>query len=555
MGIELKLSMQNCMAGWSFMSMKEYADPYHEVELSAIFKAPDGEEKVVPAFWAGGNSWGLRFASHKAGRHLFRTVCSDRSNPDLHDQEGIVEVVPYRGHNPLLKHGPLRVSKDRKYLEHIDGKAFFWLGDTWWMGLTKRLPWPDGFKTLTADRVEKGFTLIQIVAGLNPDMVPFDPRGANEAGFPWEEGYARINPAYFDMADRRLGWLVESGLVPCIVGAWGNFIEYAGVEVMKRHWRNLIACYGAYPVVWCVAGEATWPKNPEVFARYRGRLDDYVAKARAGWTEVARYLRSTDPYNHPITIHPTDCAHNMVDDPSVIDIDMLQTGHGDLHSFPNTVDKVVESLSRSPRMPVLNGEVAYEGILGASWENVQRLMFWACMLSGAAGHTYGANGIWQVNTKEEAFGPSPRGQSWGGLPWDVAYRLAGSRQVALGKRLLERYPWWQLEPHPEWAEPHWSKGDYYQPYMAGVPGKVRIAYLPEKCFGSLFPHQPELAKGPSLRIKGIEKEATYRAFYFDPRSGEEYDIGAVVPNQQGEWQPPKAPPIIQDWVLVMEATR
>jgi len=138
----------------------------------------------------------------------------------------------------------------------------------------------------------------------------------------------------------------------------------------------------------------------------------------------------------------------------------------------------------------------------------------------------------------------------------IAHRLmAGSRQVALGKRLLERYPWWQLEPHPEWAEPHWSKGDYYQPYMAGVPGKVRIAYLPEKCFGSLFPHQPELAKGPSLRIKGIEKEATYRAFYFDPRSGEEYDIGAVVPNQQGEWQPPKAPPIIQDWVLVMEATR
>ena len=38
------------------------------------------------------------------------------------------------------------------------------LGDTWWKGLTKRLPWPDGFKILTADRVEKGFTIIQIVA-------------------------------------------------------------------------------------------------------------------------------------------------------------------------------------------------------------------------------------------------------------------------------------------------------------------------------------------------------------------------------------------------------
>ena len=53
---------------------------------------------------------------------------------------------------------------------------FFWLGDTWWMGLTKRLLWPEGFKLLTADRVKKGFTVIQIVAGLYPDMVPFDSR-------------------------------------------------------------------------------------------------------------------------------------------------------------------------------------------------------------------------------------------------------------------------------------------------------------------------------------------------------------------------------------------
>jgi hypothetical protein len=40
--------------------------------------------------------------------------------------------------------------------------------------------------------------------GLYPDMFPFDPRGANEAGFPWEADYARIRPAYFDAADARL---------------------------------------------------------------------------------------------------------------------------------------------------------------------------------------------------------------------------------------------------------------------------------------------------------------------------------------------------------------
>ncbi len=108
-----------------------------------------------------------------------------------------------------------------------------WLGDTWWLGLAGRLPWPEGFKTLTTDRLAKGFSVIQIVAGPYPDMMPFDPRGANEAGFPWEEGYARINPAYFDLADRRLDWIAESGLLPCLVGAWGQ-LRYAGVGTLEE---------------------------------------------------------------------------------------------------------------------------------------------------------------------------------------------------------------------------------------------------------------------------------------------------------------------------------
>lgn len=53
-------------------------------------------------------------------------------------------------------------------------------------------------------------------------MFPFDPRGANEAGFLWEEDYSRLNPAYFDLADRRIGRMVARGLLPCIVGAWAT---------------------------------------------------------------------------------------------------------------------------------------------------------------------------------------------------------------------------------------------------------------------------------------------------------------------------------------------
>ncbi len=65
-------------------------------------------------------------------------------------------------------------------------RRFCWLADTWWMGLCDRLAWPEDFQRLTADRREKGFNVIQIVAGLYPDMPAFDQRGRNEAGFPWE---------------------------------------------------------------------------------------------------------------------------------------------------------------------------------------------------------------------------------------------------------------------------------------------------------------------------------------------------------------------------------
>jgi len=101
--------------------------------------------------------------------------------------------------------------------------------------------------------------VIQIIAGLYPDMPAFDRRGANEAGYPWGADYARINPKYFDMADLRIQELVNRGLVPCIVGRWGYFLGFMGLAKIKQHWRNIVARWGAYPVIWCLAGEGTMP--------------------------------------------------------------------------------------------------------------------------------------------------------------------------------------------------------------------------------------------------------------------------------------------------------
>lgn len=144
-----------------------------------------------------------------------------------------------------------------------------------------------------------------------------------------------------------------------------------------------------------------------------------------------------------------------------------------------------------------------------------------------------------MNTREQPFGPSPHGMSWGHTPCEEACHLPGSAQLGLAKRLLERYPWWRFEPHPEWVEPHWSEQNYFAPYAAGLPGEVRILFLPWFT--------------PTVLVKGIEPGTTYRAFLFNPVNGDEQDLGSVIPDEDGDWRLPLSRlPIYQDWVLVLE---
>ncbi|HIJ72852.1 MAG TPA: DUF4038 domain-containing protein [Candidatus Hydrogenedentes bacterium] len=529
-------AIQNQVVEWRYTSGAPYNDPFNDVELDVLLRSLPGETWKVPAFWAGQQEWRVRFSPPKTGKYVVTTVCSDTSNTDLHSRTAILNAVAHDSENPLLRYGPLRVADSKRTLEHADGTPFFWLGDTWWMGLCKRLSWPEDFKRLAADRASKGFTVIQIVAGLYPDMPPFDPRSANEAGLPWQENYGRINPAYFDMADLRIQWLVRSGLVPCIVGAWGYHLPFLGVQKMKQHWRYLIARWGAYPVVWCLAGEGAMP-----YYLSENRLEDARTQV-AGWTEIGRYVRETDPYHRLTTIHPTQVGRDQLEDDTVLDLDMLQTGHGGYGSVPNTVVQIVSERPREPLMPVIVGEVNYEGILHGTGPETQRLTFWAATLSGAAGFTYGANGLWQVNTREAAYGPSPHGGNWGDTPWEEAYQLPGSMHLSLAKCLLQRYDWPLFEPHQDWVVPCGGPENVNAPFAAGIPRQVRIIYLYEPPF-------PWSAEPPC--VSNIEQDVRYSAFFWNPRNGQEHDLGAVQVDTRGSWQIPILP-TLTDWVLVMQ---
>lgn len=521
---------------WVYSSGKYYEDPFNTIELDVSMVHESGRSWKVPAYWAGGQEWRVRFAPPLAGNYTITTLCSDAQNMFLQGNTALLKTLPYEGHNPLLAHGLLQVAENGRNLCYSDGTPFFWLGDTWWMGLCNRIGWPEEFQRLVADRKSKGFTVIQIVAGLYPDMPGFDPRGANEAGFPWVDEYLRINPDYFDMADLRIQWLIRSGLTPCIVGCWGYYLPLLGLEKMKSHWRYLIARWGAFPVIWCLAGEALMPYY---LSTDKGG-DEIVQKN--GWTEIARYVRAVDPYHRLITIHPTSVGRDQVHDDSLIDVDMLQTGHDGYRSVPNTVNKVSQEYKRSPIKPVLVGEANYEGIIHASEAEVQRLTFWSSILSGTCGYTYGANGLWQVNRPDKPYGPSPWGGTWGGLPWEEASKLPGSTQLSLAKQLLQRYEWWRFEPHQDWVNPVGSPDNVDLPFTAGIPGEVRFIYF----------YWPTFQKPtPQYRVCLLEAGLKYRVFFWDPRNGHEYDLGEVQPDVDQTWSIPIQPEL-KDWVVVME---
>lgn len=240
-----------------------------------------------------------------------------------------------------------------------------------------------------------------------------------------------------------------------------------------------------------------------------------------------------------------------MEDLSVLDFDYLQTAHGDWFVIGNHVEVVLEAVKREPKMPVIVGEACYEGHGGTAWEDMQRFLFWSSILSGTYGYTYGAESVFSSHVGGEVY--PGIGGTYSSKSWKETYQLPGSKQLGIGKRLLERYPWWQLEPHPEWvkscwyfqeADVHsrevhgWKRDQHYTCYAAGIPKKLRIIYSPTQ-----RRHQPV--------IQGIESDVTYEAYFFDPATGKKSSLGIIKPNKEGEWTPSSGF-IFQDAILVLE---
>ena len=485
-------------------------------EVYITITSPSFKEYRVLAFNRGGNRWSARFVAQEDGEYLFKLL----------DKEAKVNITS--SSEKISNFNYIKLSKDKRYLVDSQDKPFFWLSDTWWMALSSRLSWED-FVKLANIRRKQGFNVIQLVAGLMPDVDRFDERAFNSEGYPFDCDTGEINPAYFDEADKRVKYLVNLGFSVMIVGSWGYYLNIFGKEKMQEFWRYIVARWGSLNVVWCIAGETTMP----YYLSKNRSLEQHDLKS--GWSELAQYIRDIEAFGRLITTHPIESSIEEIDS-SLLDINLLQASH---NSF-DSLQKGISLLEKEQSIPTIMDEINYEGILRGNGDYMQRLCFWSSILRGSKGFGYGANGIWQVNKENEPFGASASGANWGNMPYNDAIELKGAKDIARAKEFLKEFKWWELEPKNIDISP--SPNPAFNISMAGISDTLRIVYIYEQ----LPPWH-----NVQYTIKNLKPNAQYKVYFWSPSFKSKIEIDPITTNNHNLCNLP-TPPSLDEWVLVLE---
>ncbi|MFN2202994.1 MAG: DUF4038 domain-containing protein [Caldilineaceae bacterium] len=492
---------------FSLTASSDCANPYTDVEVWVDFTHDSGEVLRRPAFWDGGRTWKVRFASIVAeGAWTWQSFSSNK-DAGLNGQTGTIDcTADLSATNRFYKHGFWRMSPGARSVVHADGYPAILVADTPWA-----LPWRathDQCRIYAADRHEKGFNAALLMS-VQPDMHARGPRDRTadegfDVGFEdLQDGHINVlNPAYFQYVDGLLAILVEHEIVPVLQPVFMGF-GWKGLSVAgpvlppheyARYCRYLVARYGARPVIYLVGGDGS----------------GYEPQVAAGGEEIEEW----DAYGQPTGIHYRPHADNRAHQDTLwLDFQWCQTGHNGEH-IP---ERVTDMWRNSPVKAVANGEPTYEhggrrGKAAGWWQGHEA---WSNLCAGGTmGVVYGAGSMWQWRLHPDEPGHTPffLGE---GAGWREALDYEGSRYVGLLARILDGLPTTDMEPN--WEVTLGRRGLL-------VPRKLFIAYTEDA--------------GP-LKLFGGEIPTSYRVV--DPRSGEVLREGVLNPAWAPDGRPNTSP--------------
>ncbi len=519
----------------SFQSAKVYSNPYKDIPatsggdlLKVAFEGTGGDalgKKItVVGFWNGGKEWGVNFTPPFTGNWKYTTFSGDHS---LNGKKGNLEVVGWSDEEKMAnptRHGLIRVKKSGEnaghYFEYSDGQPVLWIADTWWNWTNNRIR-PETFKQLVDDRSAKEFNIGQL-------FVPGNGWGRESSLL--DETYAIPDIEHVKKVEEMISYANSKGITVWIHGWWSrpNLNTTIGAEKMQRWWRYLVHRFGAYNVIWVLAGEYNMHNNG-------GFSIDF-------WKDLGKLVKQEDPYERIISLHNTPpfwdggadapqwSTGEVLHQETWLDYNQSQVGHG---KYANEMIPLVisEEYRRKPSKPIVVTEPWYEFIEGNPTGMDIRFAAWSAILSGAAGHTYGGGHVWLASVPE-----SPGG----GGTWPIekgfartTYDYEGAVSMKHLAGFFKNIKWWNMSPHPELV------GEYPQPFCLARPGAEYVVYV---------------RYGGTFKIKMDDSAASqkFKYHWFNPATGKVYDSKTVQGNQVIQFNCPESYPNVpdyKDWVL------
>ena len=283
----------------------------------------------------------------------------------------------------------------------LDGKPFFWLGDTCWMMFARMTP--EEQKMYLHVRHLQGFNVVQATLVHEPE---YTDRQGHRALL--DEDFARPDEAdgYWDQVEETVRRAAEEKIVLALVLCWGDFYKEGKMtpEGGEAFARFLAGRFGKYEnIIWLLGGDVRGSVCPDTF-----RL-------------IGRTLKENTP-DQPVGYHPfgRTSSANWFAGESWLDFHMVQSGHRDrsqrvLGAWDDNGVADEEWMAEEnyryiwrdrerDTKPVVDGEPSYEeiphGLHDPSkpyWtaREVRRYAWWDA-LAGCAGFTYGHNSVMQV---------------------------------------------------------------------------------------------------------------------------------------------------------------
>ena len=499
---------------------RDFANPLRE-QVLVEFSGPGGVRDLTAAFWDGGRTWRVRYSPERTGAWRWRVAGAGFQPPS-----GSFRATAYKGSNPLYLHGAPRLSPDRRYFVHADGKPWFWLACTGWNSalLSTDAEW----ERYLADRNAKKFTAIQFVttqwrAGRKDELGQVAFTGVEEI---------RVNPEFFRRLDRRFDTLNDRGLVAAAVVLWaftskdnespGEALPVDQAALLAGY---ITARYGAHHVMWLLGGDGD----------YRG------AKAER-WKTIGRAAFPEGRPRRPVTLHPrgTQEPWPPLKDEPWVDFFMYQSGQGsDVKKWRwNATRGPAVDWKLEPPHPVVDGEPNYEAHISyhskkaTTDADVRRAVYYSLLAAPPAGVTYGAHGIWYW-ARERAV-PLDHPRSGEADPWHVCLDYPGSRQMRVLREIFDSVEWWRLRPDRSLLAED-PEGEDFRSYMMparSADGKFALIYLPAN---------------PSVKLNLSGFKGRVTATWIDPRQGRRRDAIPLKSAAPVELKTPDE----SDWLLLL----